>query len=235
MKPILFFDLETEKNLENIPLMPDPKVSGALKDPAKIAAALEEARAEQIEKAALDPDYGKIASISYATDVNGPITVCMVGDVYWARLTTDEELVETDAEVIECAYSERDLLAGFWRKFSECGGRCCGYNVLGFDLIYLLRRSMALQVSVPFAPNLAKFRTEPVTDLMMILYNWEFGKWKGLKQVAKLYRLDNPLPDLDGSMFEQMPPEQRREYAANDVHLVRQLYCLMDGIYFNHN
>jgi DNA polymerase elongation subunit (family B) len=229
-REVLFFDLETEKNLASLELMPEPKASKALKDPAKIAADIAEKRLELIESAALDPDYGKIASIGYATEIDGPISVIMVGDAYWAEPGFDGE---GNRIIIDQCYTERDLLNGFWRKFADCNGRCCGYNILGFDLIYLLRRSMALCVKVPFSPALAKFRTEPVTDLMMILYNWEFGKWKGLKQVARLYGLDNPLPDLDGSMFAQMTPVERREYQANDVYLVQQLAQRMNGVYFN--
>lgn len=83
-------------------------------------------------------------------------------------------------------------------------------------------------------PNLAKFRTEPVTDLMMILYNWGSDKYKGLKQVAKLYGIPNDCPDVDGSKVKDLSPQQLRDYQTSDVNLVIQLYERMNGVYFSH-
>jgi hypothetical protein len=65
---------------------------------------------------------------------------------------------------------------------------------------------------------------------MGILYNW--GQAKGLKWVCKRYGIDNPLPDLDGSMVNGMDIETLRAYSANEVRLVQQLYKKMSGIYF---
>lgn len=59
----IFFDIETQANPENLALAPEPKAPGNLKDPAKIAAAIEEKKRDLIESAALDPDYGKVLSI----------------------------------------------------------------------------------------------------------------------------------------------------------------------------
>ena len=138
-------------------------------------------KAAAIEKAALDPDYGRILSLGYATSVDGPITVMIVGDVYWAeqktyRFDREEERVE------EHSYTEIDVINEFWRVFKECFGKCVGYNILGFDLPYIMRRSMALGIDPnQHSPYLSKYRDEPTTDLMQILYNWEFGKWKGFE------------------------------------------------------
>jgi len=55
---------------------------------------------------------------------------------------------------------------------------------------------------------------------------------KGLKWVCKRYGIDNPLPDLDGSMVQDMDIETLRAYAANDVKLVQALYKKMSGVYF---
>ena len=68
----LFFDIETLANPENCALMPEPVVDAPAnyKDPEKITAYVAEktaaAKAAALEKAALDPDYGKILSIGYA-------------------------------------------------------------------------------------------------------------------------------------------------------------------------
>jgi DNA polymerase elongation subunit (family B) len=235
----MFLDIETCANPENCALMPEPIIEAPAnyKDPIKIAEYIAEktaaTKAAAIEKAALDPDYGKILSIGYATSPDGPVTVHLVGEVYYAENVSSE--LETDALVtIEYAYTEKDLIEGFWMRFAQCGGYCVGFNVLGFDLPYLLRRSMALGIHVPFVPNLAKFRCEPVTDLMMILYNWGSDRYKGLKQVARLYGIQNDCPDVDGSTVKDLTPQQLREYQASDIKLTIALYQKMNRVYFNH-
>jgi DNA polymerase elongation subunit (family B) len=228
----IFFDIETLANVEACALMNDPKPPANLKDPVKIAAAIEEKRLELIESAALDPDYGKVLSIGVATTADGPITVRVVGDLITPA--SEEKDVNGIPIVPEHRLTEHELISGFWAALSKCTGACVGYNILGFDLPYLMRRSMALGIKVPFIPNLAKFRTDPVTDLMAILYNWDTYKSKGLKQVAKLYHLPIDCPDIDGSMVKTLNPDELRAYQASDVKLVMALYQKMNGVYFNH-
>ena len=52
-----------------------------------------------------------------------------------------------------------------------------------------------------------------------------------MKWVSKRYGIDNPLPELDGSKVADMDRETLRKYAANDVHLVIELYRRMCGVY----
>jgi DNA polymerase elongation subunit (family B) len=229
----MFFDIETGVNESMLAFVNQPKAPANLKDPVKIQAAIEEKMAEIVSNAALDPDLGKILSIAYATNEDGPVIAHAVGEVYWAEMVYDHPENE-EPSVIEWAYTERDLLSGFWKVFVQCNGLSVGYNLIGFDIPFIMRRSMALGVKTPCVPNLAKFRTEPITDLMPILYNWEFGKWKGLKQVAKLYGLPVETPDVDGSMVKNMTEKELLAYNVSDVKLTIALYKLMNGIYFNH-
>lgn len=213
----LVFDIETAANPENLSLMPEPKAPGNLKDPAKIAAAIEEKKAEAIASAALDPDYGKVLSIGMATE--GGITVMVNKTIY---------------PNAPGAVEESAMLGTFWQELAWTNGYCIGYNILGFDLPYLMRRSMALGVKPTLFPNLAKFRTDPVTDLMAILYNWGSTPYKGLKTVAKLYRLPVECPDVDGSMVANMDAETLIKYQRSDVALTMSLYQIMNGVYFSH-
>lgn len=223
----LFFDIETQANPEACALMPEPIIEAPAnyKDPEKIAQYITEKteaiRIAALEKAALDPDYGKVISIGMSWNLDSlynPV-VHMVGA---PNLLTNG------------IWTEETIIRFFWDTLRTCDGYCVGYNILGFDLPYLLRRSMALGIKVPLMPNLAKFRTEPVTDLMMILYNWGSDKYKGLKQVAKLYGIPNDCPDVDGSKVKDLSPQQLRDYQTSDVNLVIQLYERMNGVYFSH-
>jgi hypothetical protein len=109
-------------------------------------------------------------------------------------------------------------------------GQSCGYNIIGFDLPYIMRRSFDLGIKPTIIPNLAKYRSLPTLDLMMVLYNW--SGFKGLKFVAQRYGLHNPLPDLDGSQVKNMDSATLKAYVENDVNLVYQLFKKMKGIYF---
>ena len=232
-KPMrLMFDVETAANPENLALMPDPKPPANLKDPAKIEAAIAEKKSERIEMAALDPDYGKILSIGYALGPDMPITVLMVGD-HVVNDQNDPATMPDPALIEEYDLDEKDLLYDFWDAFTQCGGNCVGYNILSFDLPYLLRRSMYLGVQVPCFPVLARYRNEPVTDLMAILCNWDSYKAKSLKQMARLLGITPLCPDVDGSKVKDMDHQELRTYQVSDVDLVQQLFKRMNGVYFN--
>lgn len=207
---MLFFDIETEANPDAIQFMPEPQAPGNYKDEAKIAAYIAEKKAEQTERAALDADYGRIVAIGVKQD-NKLIQSWVDGDKGQY-------------------YDERQIILWFWDVFNDHNGECCGYNITGFDLPYLMRRSFALGIKPPMIPDLRRYQTYPTLDLMMVLYGWQ--NFKGLKFVAERYGLDNPLPDLDGSQVATMDPETLRAYVENDVNLVYQLYKRMEGVYF---
>ena len=209
MKPILFFDIETSANPEAVALLPEPTAPANYKDGDKIAQYVSEKKADQVAQAPLDADLGRVIAISLQSGLENAVEVHLIGD---AETPTESELIRW-----------------FWDAFAKCDGHSCGYNIIGFDLPYLLRRSFDLGITVPLQPQLARFRNEPTTDLMAILYNW--GTAKGLKWVCKRYGIDNPLPELDGSKVADMDRETLRKYAANDVHLVIELYRRMCGVY----
>jgi len=131
--------------------------------------------------------------------------------------------------------SEYDAIQTFWGKLAICNGACVGYNILGFDLPFLQRRSMDLGVQPGISPAVSKYRTEPVTDLMGILFNWSWGEnIKKLKWLAKRYGIDIPAGEDDGSMVKDMTDEDLIKYGLSDLHVTVELYKKMHGIYFNH-
>lgn len=209
MLPLLFFDIETAVNLDALVFLPEPTAPANYKDAEKIAQYVSEKKTEQTLQAPLDADLGMVTAIAMQRGLENAAEVYLVGD---------EETPD-----------ERVLLECFWRNFARLDGRTCGYNVLGFDLPYLLRRSFALSVNVPLPPRLAKYQTEPVVDLMGILYNW--GNARGLKWVCKRYGIPNALPNLDGSKVAGMDRDTLRKYAGNDLTLVIELYKRMCGVY----
>jgi hypothetical protein len=67
---------------------------------------------------------------------------------------------------------EADLLTELWLALAETQGRCAGYNIIGFDLPMLQRRSLMLDVTPPLVPQVRRYATEPVCDLMEVYFNW---------------------------------------------------------------
>ncbi len=204
---MLFFDIETECNPDAIQHMPEPTAPGNYKDEAKIAAYIEEKRQEQIQRAALDADYGRITAIGIKMNA-----------------TTKSESFMNNGDM------EDVIIREFWDAYKYHHGQSCGYNIIGFDLPYLMRRSFALGIKPSVMPDLRRYQTQPTLDLMAILYNW--GTAKGLKTVCQLYGINNPLPDLDGSQVAGMDTETLRAYVENDVNLVYELHQKMSGVYF---
>lgn len=205
---MLFFDIETKANMEAVDKMPAPSAPGNYKNPVKIAEYIQDKLASMIDKAALDPDYGQVVAIGMKDDDK----------------ETHSILLGEDCE------TEKELLTAFWGCFSAHMGQSCGYNIIGFDLPYLLRRSFATDALVITPPDLRRYQTDPTRDLMQILYNW--GTPKGLKVVCELYGIKNDLPELNGSMVSEMDVDTLRLYAESDVNLVYELHEKMKGIYF---
>ncbi len=238
MNARLFFNIETRADPEAVARLPEPEAPANYKDPAKIAAYITEKKAAQITQAALDPDAAFASSIAYRLGENDQTRVHILvpesGDIDYAREIEDlgcHISAYLYAEEPERAQMERTLLEAFWAAFAETDGYCAGYNVLGFDLPFILRRSMALQIEPPaILPRMAKYQSDPARDLCGLLYNWQPGK--GLKAVAKLHGLPNALPDVDGGDVAALDWRTEAAYVANDVALVVALHQRMDGYYW---
>jgi DNA polymerase elongation subunit (family B) len=231
----LFFDIETVANPEMVALLPEPKAPATYKDPEKIAAYVAEKKAQQLAEAALDPDTGSVAAIGWM-EMGGEDGLESPKSL---NRKAPRRKVEPQAEIILPASDaklspvndERCVLSRFWDRFSDNNGNVIGYNLLGFDIPYLMRRSMALGLKLPMIPFMSRYRVEPVTDLYAILYNW--GPGKGLKTVCKMYGIPNPLPEVDGSQVAGMDAAMLRQYVCSDVLLTAALFSKMNGIYFS--
>lgn len=230
---MLLFDIETLARPEAVSQLPMPEAPSTYRDPAKIADYIERKRADQLAAAALDPDTARVACIAWR-DAEKPKDEI---EVYVLNVNGDDETkVRTPDGVRATIYPdneselEREILTRFWNALAGHRGCSTGYNILGFDLPFMLRRSMAIGVRPTVLPHLARYQDAPTRDLYGLLYNWQPGK--GLKTVCELYGIANPLARFDGGDFANMSLQGRIEYAANDVRLTRELYLRMDGVYW---
>ncbi|KKN05440.1 hypothetical protein LCGC14_1087350 [marine sediment metagenome] len=214
----LWFDIETVADYDAVLTLPDPKPHGGIKDPVKIEADIEKKRVKQIEKAALDPHTGRICALGWAT-----------------RPTNEPEafIARVDDEVSDAL--EKELLTRFWDLLHYTEGRNVGWNSTRFDLPYIMIRSFALQVPRPKTlASLAKYSSEPSTDLMGIISNWSWDGVKSLKWAAQRYGWPVATPEIDGSMIEQINDAQLADYVKSDVGIVQGAYLDMHGYFFSH-
>lgn len=158
------------------------------KDPEKIAAYQREAQAGQLAKAALDPDLCRIVALGWQHGEDAQSVLCQ----------------SEDMEAIH--------LMDFWERFR--GAHFIGYNILGFDLPVLLRRSLYLGVKAP-AIQVDKYRHPQVTDLLMLLSNNGAQKFRSLSFYLKRFGL----PATDGKGSEVPALVAAGDWAAVEAHL----------------
>lgn len=97
------------------------------KDPDKIAAYITEATAKRQERFALDADTCRIVALGY------------------------HDVGESDPLVVLCKTEEdeRHALTAYWDSYRKTGTRIVGYNIIRFDCVVLLMRSLYLGIKAP--------------------------------------------------------------------------------------
>lgn len=139
---------------------------------------------------------------------------------------------EVKAAVVNNLDGEKKILEMFW-DIAFKADRIVGFNILAFDLPVILARSLILGVEPSRHIDLSPYASNKlVTDI----YTRRFGtrgntdrKRPGkLKSLARLYGVQVPVEDVDGSkVAELMEDEKGRElvaeYCKSDVEITREL------------
>lgn len=158
-------DIEATGIADAAEFMETPEAPANYKDPLKIAAYVEEAKQAAMGRCALDPDLARVVAVGIGIPESGAVEV----------LTASSE------------DEERELLRETW-GWLRGQVTAVGYNVLGYDLPVLLRRSLYLGVPAP-AIQIDKYRHPAVIDLMQLLSFSGAIKFRGLKFYAKRFGL----------------------------------------------
>ena len=195
------FDIETGPRplaeLESI--MPEFDAGAVLKDPAKIAAKLEEKKQDWLANAALSAQTGKVLAIGLL-DETGLVTI----------LEGDEKLM------LESFWK---ILADYWqtRLF-------VGFNCMAFDLPFMVRRSLILGVFVPLPVRfLTKYRHDGIDDLMESWRLWTDERIS-LNNLAKLLGVGEKAGN--GSDFARLYETDRPaalDYLRQDLNLTQAI------------
>lgn len=141
--PPFVFDIETAAIRGAREYLETPTAPANYKDADKIAAYIEEKQAEQVNKAALDPDLTRIVCLGLQRDEDAaPVTM----------IAKDED-------------GERELLRAFWDHVGTPAATLIGFGILTYDVRVLLRRSLYLGVK-PAHLAIDKYRHPGIVDLM---------------------------------------------------------------------
>lgn len=217
LKRLVAIDIETgplsEAELRaSMPAFDESEVKvGNFKDPEKIAAKIAEAKAaherDYFDRAALRADTGRVVAIGVGYDVDGQF-IQGVG-----RESNDFE-------------DEALLLEWWWETFTEYadeGRAFVGFNLLNFDVPFLLRRSWLYGVQVPrsvFASGGRYLNDRHFIDLMQV---WQAGSRNDSISLDRLARfLGVGEKNGSGADFHKLWESDRTkaiEYLANDLRL----------------
>jgi len=216
---VLFFDIETVPNRAALKYLPDVAAPSNYKDPTKIKGYVKDKQQALIDSAALDPD------------------MCRIRAIGWGYDDPAKDEIQVLPKLTNAA--ETKLVKAFWSEYVLAYAQVCGYNILGFDLRVLLRRSMELGIQFPpkmLLPDLNPYKVGPIYDLYEIMYGGRGSsemKGKTLKWVCWRYGIDKEFDDRSGAGVEDMSDKQVAAYLKDDLRRVRELYKLAGGYYWS--
>jgi len=199
------FDIETGPLPDIIldALMPEFEAGANLKDPDKVAADIAKKKLKFKEDAALSPLTGRVLAVGFLPDFGEPPLI----------LCDDDEAV---------------LLASVWNHFRTAGGSrrpsFVGFNIAGFDLPFLVKRSWILNVPVPPNVRQGRYWADWFIDLRE---TWQLGDRQSSGSLDAICRAMG-LGEKNGSgaEFAKLWSEDRAKalaYLVNDLEMTSKL------------
>lgn len=211
---MIVLDIETatdEPSLELYNLHKPVAVPKNYRKPESIKAYVERELADRERKAALNPYTGRVISIG-------------IGEVGEEGLQAVRTLYNPE--------DERPIFLSFWKAVESVSALpILGFNLLKFDLPFILTRSMKLGIKPSRRISLARYNMRDVVDLMQWLSSWGSLSFIGLKQACAFFDIKNPLKGISGAQVKDMSEKEILAYQENDIRLAFALYTRMRGYY----
>ena len=208
----LFLDIETLPGDESLrrEIETEIKPPGNISRPERIKQWEEEekpgAMEERYRKTALEGLYGRILCIGYVKESPLGIT---------EKVITGEEPA---------------ILQEFWDT-AKGVDLFVGFKILDFDLKFIMQRSIIQGVKPTRELNFARYRSEPIYDVMREWQMWDTG-YVALDVVTRALGIESPKGELDGSKVYDYYREGRLEdiyaYCMRDVKATREIYKRMN-------
>lgn len=201
---MISIDIETMPNAEMISKLPPVEADSRLKDPDKIAADIAKKADEQVNKMALSPWYGMVASVSVYDGVD-----CQCRVFNWP--CTEEHLISFVLDAIN-------------------GHQYTTWNGMGFDLPFLYTRAMVLGINAhsPLSNHTKKYSRGPHIDLMQEFCGWGREKYMGLNDAARLLlgeeKNDFDVTKIREMVYSEVSPVELIMYNNQDAILTHRLY-----------
>lgn len=213
---LIAWDIETGPlpGDESPPFDPSSVKLGNVKDPEKQAAKIAEAEAAHRDRAALSALTGRVLAITLRPDDD---TATILAEGQHSRSFPG------------AFNSEAAVLQAFWDTWllASVEARFVGFNIRGFDLPFLYRRSMILGVDVPRkAMDRRGYWHESFVDLLDV---WRCGDrqlFVKLDALAFAFGLEGKLDGVTGADFARLWDEDRDTaiaYALQDAELTLKL------------
>lgn len=176
---------------------------------------------EAFRATALNADYGRLLCISLIAERGGRITAKRIFG--YDKLT--KKLVR----------NEEQMLSEFWHMLKDFNpGRdlIIGHNIFDFDLLFLYKRSIIMQIRPTVDLCFARYRSKPIYDTMREWEKWG-RKSVGLGQLAGALGLQtSKTATIDGSkVYDHLRAghdSEIAEYCYRDVVLTRQIFYRMN-------
>ena len=155
---ILAIDIETIPNPDMISKLPEVVADSRLKDEAKIKADIEKKKAEQIEKMALSPLYGKIACIGYYGD-----------NIKEVHIDSEKNMLKKLSQLMQ-----EDNILLTW-------------NGNGFDWDFIIKRGIILGIEDLNLKHLEVIRSKKNPMFIDLMEKWcGYSKFAKLNEVASI-------------------------------------------------
>lgn len=189
---------EPFKNFEPLPPF-DPKAVkvGNLKNPDKISEKIREAEEEYPQRVKEHEQAYEMAKFEYQAKVVSKAALnALCGRVVAIGIkTAEEEIILSGAEA--------EMLKKFWEFYGTRSEIFVGWNIAGFDIPFLVRRSWANGVCVPAVYN-GRFLSSKFADLMEKFACGEYGYKLSLDNAAKFLGVNGKYEgDVAGENFAQ--------------------------------
>jgi hypothetical protein len=131
--------------------------------------------------------------------------------------------------VVDCS-NEAEALANFWEQYQRCrksGETMIGFNIFGFDLPFLIRRSWINNVDVPRTLlDKGRYWDSVFVDLMQVWSCGAYGKFEKLDTVARALGCGQKTEGVSGKDFAGLWESDRQRaigYLENDVNMTEQV------------
>lgn len=227
---MIVFDIETAPlpDEQIAPFVPEFSAPSNYKDVDKIKSYIEAEKVKWLEQAALSPLTGRVIAVGEMS--LGDATFHVVQGFI-------EPLCTGFADPRVTIYSdEKFLLKWFWSFYSQevrYDRFFIGFNIFHFDLPFLIRRSLALGVEIPFGIMPAcKFYDHQFVDVMQ---SWQCGDRQqriSLDNYAKFLGVGKK--NGEGKDFAKLlksDPDKAIEYLTNDLWLTHKIFSRVYGNY----